>query len=89
MKTTQFRFSSQMQTINQELLVVISLPEVYLINHIRFDPYHNMAEKLGKLGFSYTLEVSMDDDNWKMLLDYSKYKCYGQQILKLPLLSVR
>ena len=75
--------------VNQELTAVISLIDTFLINHIRFDPYTTNGQVNDSLGFSYTIEISTDNVNWRMLLDYSKYNCYGQQILKLPIISVR
>ena len=83
-----FAFNQGPPSVDQNMSVIVALNEVYLINHIKIEPYPN-DDQVNTLGFSYTLEVSTNATNWKMLLDYSKYTCYGRQTLRLPTIAVR
>ena len=71
----------------QELSFTVALDSVYLINQIKFQPYPENG-RMDSLGFSYTLEISLNGVDWKMLIDYSKYTCYGVQSLALPVIAV-
>lgn len=72
----------------QKLSVDIQFDHTYLINYIKFEPYPNDPSG-DKHGFSYAIEVSLNKTDWKPLLDFSKYTCYGKQQLCLPVIAVK
>ena len=83
----QIGLSNSIAPLQQELSFTVVLDSVYLINQIKFQPYPENGRK-DSLGFSYTLEISLNGVDWKMLIDYSKYTCYGIQSLALPVIAV-
>lgn len=72
----------------QNLSVDIKFSNTYQINYVMFQPYPNDLNS-NKRGFSYTIQVSLNGTDWKPLLDFSKYTCYGKQQLCLPIIAAK
>uniref|UniRef100_A0A7E4VUL0 BTB domain-containing protein n=2 Tax=Panagrellus redivivus TaxID=6233 RepID=A0A7E4VUL0_PANRE len=52
--------------------IVIDLKQQYHLNCLKFELHNDL---------SYTVSVSKDMHDWECVIDYSKYKCFGQQVL--------
>uniref|UniRef100_A0A7E4W8P7 BTB domain-containing protein n=1 Tax=Panagrellus redivivus TaxID=6233 RepID=A0A7E4W8P7_PANRE len=63
-----------------ENYITVDLKKRFLLNCIKLKLfYHN----------SYTLSISQDMRDWERVIDHSKYKCSGQQVLYFPERVVR
>ena len=60
--------------------LLVKFDDLYLINHLTFQ----LPSTTG-----YVIHISKDNKNWNKLIDYTKYKCDGEQRLCVPKQAAR
>ena len=70
--------------------VTVVFNTTYLLNHLLLKPYpEEPPADRPHLGFSYTVEISQDGNNWMALFNYSSFFCYSTQSLVFPKQAIR
>jgi hypothetical protein len=75
--------------------LTVRFDNVYLVNQITFDGYlPDVCKSPGDADrdnspFCYKMWVSRDGDQWTMVLDYSRLKCFSVQRLFFPKMAIR
>ena len=60
--------------------LLVKFDDLYLINHLTFQ----LPSTTG-----YVIHISKDNKNWNKLINYTKYKCDGEQRLCVPKQAAR
>ena len=60
--------------------IIVKFPDIYLVNLITLQLLTPVM---------YTVQVSINNNQWRMLFDYSKFMCTGEQQLYFPKQAVR
>ena len=70
--------------------VTVVFNTTYLLNHLILRPYpEEPSADRPHLGFSYTVEISRDGNNWMILFNYSSFFCFSTQSLVFPKQAIR
>lgn len=64
--------------------IVVELGTICLINHLKL-----LLWAKSTISYSYYVETSVDQNNWKRVIDFTKHRCRSWQFLHFPSCAVR
>ena len=75
-------------SVSSSTSVTVSLKDIFLVNQLMLEGYPGL-DGVGKKWFSYRVLISLDQQKWTTLFDYSNFHCYYRQQLPFPMQAAR
>ena len=77
-------------TVGIRTSITVDLKDIFLVNQLLLNSYpYLIRTRKKKKWFSYRVLISLDQQKWTTLFDYSNFHCYHRQQLPFPMQAAR